>query len=64
MQNINSKESLANSPEVRAMIATRAYEIYESRSHAHGLDLQDWLQAEDEILSSIVEPRAFTVGTE
>lgn len=32
-------------------IATRAYALYEERGYRHGYDLQDWLDAEREILS-------------
>ena len=32
-------------------IATRAYALYEERGYRHGCDLQDWLDAEREILS-------------
>jgi hypothetical protein len=31
-------------------IAARAYELYEARGRQDGLDVQDWLQAEREIL--------------
>jgi len=64
MQNINDRESRANEPEIRAMIAKRAYEIYQSRLQAPGQEFQDWLQAEKEILTSISESRAFTAITE
>jgi len=30
-------------------IAARAYELYVARGAEHGLDLQDWLQAESEL---------------
>jgi len=30
-------------------IAIRAYEIYQSRGGRHGADLDDWLQAEQEL---------------
>ena len=33
-------------------IARRAYEIYESRGAEHGADLDDWFQAERELLRS------------
>jgi hypothetical protein len=36
--------------EVSARIEARAYAIYESRGHEHGRDLEDWLQAESDIL--------------
>jgi len=32
-------------------IALRAYALYEERGYRHGWDLQDWLDAEREILS-------------
>lgn len=34
---------------VRERIARRAYEIYTRRGGQHGLDLDDWLRAEQEI---------------
>jgi len=38
------------SPEIEDHIRRRAYEIYESRGLAGGSEIQDWLQAESEIL--------------
>jgi hypothetical protein len=35
--------------DVRSRIARRAYQIYEERGGEHGYDLNDWLQAEDEV---------------
>jgi HSP20 family protein len=35
---------------VTARIARRAYEIFESRGNTHGHDLEDWFQAESEVL--------------
>lgn len=32
-------------------IAQRAYELYAQRGHVHGHDLEDWLEAERQILS-------------
>ncbi len=32
-------------------IRRRAYELYEQRGRQHGFHMQDWLQAESEILS-------------
>lgn len=40
--------------QAQPMIAQRAYELYEQRGHAHGHDLEDWLEAEQQILN---EPR-------
>ena len=33
-------------------IARRAFEYYCARGHEHGQDLQDWLEAERELLTS------------
>src|SRR5207247_657279 len=38
------------SPELQARIAERAYNLYEKRGHQAGQDLEDWLQAEREVL--------------
>jgi Protein of unknown function (DUF2934) len=40
---------------VRGRIAFRAYEIYQRRGDGHGGALNNWLQAEGEIVSSLVE---------
>ncbi len=37
--------------QVQPMIAQRAYELYEQRGHTHGHDLEDWLEAERQILN-------------
>lgn len=34
----------------REAIARQAYEIFERRGHAHGRDVDDWLEAESELL--------------
>jgi Protein of unknown function (DUF2934) len=36
--------------EIHELIAKRAYSIYEGRGHAGGHDVEDWLQAEAEVL--------------
>jgi len=36
--------------ELNAMIAAKAYEIYESRGYTHGDDQYDWYQAEQIVL--------------
>lgn len=36
--------------EIDRMIARRAYELFEGRGFQHGRDVEDWLQAEDEIV--------------
>jgi len=34
-------------------IAHRAYELYIARAHAHGHDVDDWLEAERELQTSL-----------
>ncbi|PYV36732.1 MAG: hypothetical protein DMG06_30070 [Acidobacteria bacterium] len=51
------RENLLSDVEVRAMISSRAHELYRLRAQEHGRDLEDWFQAENEILAlaSLVE---------
>jgi HSP20 family protein len=39
--------------EIHSRIAGRAYELYEGRGFARGLDAEDWLLAESEILQNV-----------
>jgi HSP20 family protein len=39
--------------EINDLVARRAYELFESRGRQHGNDLEDWLQAESELLRPI-----------
>jgi HSP20 family protein len=39
--------------DVHRLIARRAYELFSARGFTHGRDLDDWLQAESEILESV-----------
>jgi hypothetical protein len=41
---------LARQNEIQAMIEHRAYELYEIRGHHQGHELDDWIEAETEIL--------------
>lgn len=45
------QESATDSNGLRDPIAVRAYALYEERGYRQGCDLQDWLDAEREILS-------------
>jgi len=45
-------------PELMNEIRLRAYEIYEQRGRQHGLDYQDWIRAEEEILSRYQKARS------
>jgi hypothetical protein len=38
-------------PELVEAVRLRAYQIYEQRGREHGLDFEDWIRAEEEILS-------------
>ena len=39
--------------DLHILIAKRAYELYGARGYGHGAALDDWLEAEREILSQI-----------
>ena len=56
--NEQSKQSPANQSEVEDRIRLRAYELYERRGRGDGLELDDWVQAEEEVLNSGARPRA------
>ncbi len=45
------QEKVSGSIGLRDCIAARAYALFEERGCRHGWDLQDWLDAEREILS-------------
>lgn len=49
------RERLLGSDEMHASITLRAYEIYEQRGCELGCELEDWLQAENEILPPLIE---------
>ncbi len=53
IEKIRSK--LLGDESVRMQISRRAYELYLSRGGEHGHQLEDWVQAENEILTSLVE---------
>jgi hypothetical protein len=39
--------------DLHILIAQRAYELYSERGYRHGYALDDWLEAEREVLSQI-----------
>ena len=41
-------------------IARRAYELYEAREYVDGFDIEDWLQAEQDIVGSTPASKAAT----
>lgn len=49
---IEEKESESQDLAVEALIRRRAYELYVVRGNASGSELDDWLQAEQEMLAS------------
>lgn len=52
------KQTPATPVELEATIRRRAYEIYEQRGRVDGFELEDWAQAETEILGSSEMPKA------
>jgi hypothetical protein len=46
-----TQEPTSESNGLHDHIAARAYALYEEQGYRHGCDLQDWLDAEREILS-------------
>jgi hypothetical protein len=42
---------------VRERVSSRAYELYERRGAGHGRDLEDWVVAENEVLSPLIEQK-------
>ena len=40
---------------IRERVSSRAYELYERRGADHGRDLEDWVKAENEVLSPLIE---------
>jgi Protein of unknown function (DUF2934) len=49
------RRRLLGDQQIRERISFRAYEIYQRRGSENGCALEDWLQAEDEIVSSVME---------
>ncbi len=42
---------------IRERVSSRAYELYERRGADHGRDLEDWVAAENEVLSALLEQK-------
>src|SRR5262245_45473155 len=47
---------------IRERISQRAYELYERRGGEPGRDVEDWIAAENEILSPIIEEKIHSAG--
>lgn len=52
----NAQLLVLTEDDLRRRIELRAYELYLDHGRVDGFHEQDWLQAEDEIINSIVEP--------
>jgi Protein of unknown function (DUF2934) len=63
----NSKKArspkAAQPPDTKKRIRRRAYEFYEERGRVDGFALDDWLEAEREILRAPEEGKAKTAST-
>lgn len=51
-----TREPVSPCEEPHMLIAKRAYELYSERGYRHGYALNDWLDAEREILSRLPPP--------
>jgi hypothetical protein len=47
-----------STPELLEQIRIRAYELFEERGRAEGHEVEDWLQAEDEVLRKTAKTSA------
>lgn len=56
------REQLLKDERVQEMIRVRAYEIFEQRGRVHGHDLDDWLQAENEVISRLMRESGAAPG--
>ncbi|MCI0621828.1 MAG: DUF2934 domain-containing protein [Acidobacteria bacterium] len=54
--NVPEETELSDTALLRRLFAQRAYQLYEARGCLDGFDLQDWLQAEREVLEQLTEP--------
>ena len=54
--NFPEETELSDTALLRRLFARRAYQLYEARGCLDGFDLQDWLQAEREILGEVEQP--------
>ncbi len=48
---------------IKAMIGKRAYQLFLDREGAHGYHIEDWLQAEKEIMAQLEKDTAFQATT-
>ncbi|MEX0829425.1 MAG: DUF2934 domain-containing protein [Nitrospirales bacterium] len=50
---VSGTPSVSVCDDLQARIATRAHELYVNRGGGDGYDLNDWIQAEREVLSQV-----------
>jgi hypothetical protein len=66
MARVSDRDVVRSHIELEQRIRERAYEIYLARGGEPGRNLEDWLQAEHEIVGgsspAVVQSRATTVG--
>ena len=53
--------SSISNPGLHLQITEKAYELFQKRGHAHGHDLDDWVDAEQHVMATL---GARTVSTE
>ncbi|MBI3896460.1 MAG: DUF2934 domain-containing protein [Acidobacteria bacterium] len=46
--------------EIRNQVELRAYELYRDRGGQHGRDIDDWLQAETEVVAEAEQQKRFS----
>ena len=49
------EKNLIGDKSIQDEIARRAYALYEARGRVDGYDVQDWVQAEGEVLHAVLE---------
>ena len=54
--------NLQDDDETREKIALRAYELYEDRGGRHGREIDDWLQAETDVLAEAEQQQKLLPG--
>lgn len=52
---MDSVDKLTGPEAIHQLIAARAYALWESQGRPHGYDLNDWRQAEQEVMNSSEE---------
>ena len=55
--NLPEEAELSTTESLRSRISLRAHELYEARGCVVGFNVQDWLQAEREIVGEVDQPQ-------